>query len=353
MENKKCPASSCKNRKAIADFMLFLLIVVVAAGLIFFMGLFFGYVPLASNIASIQTNLKVFMTNDDVGTEIVSLLNAKNASVKHIELLGSYQADGIEDNSEYIQPVKDTLDAAFKTYVFSVSGTDISFQNNVPPSIEDDARSAIEGCGSQAIPTELKSAFVWPLPDSAAISSGFGGRELNKGVCSCHPGIDIAGRGMRVIAAAKGTVVRTYTTCIEGQKNCNGGYGNYVVLKHAVNGNVYYTYYDHLATVKKTSGDVNPGEEIGTSGNTGYSTGPHLHFEIRAASNQRIADSIDPCTLFQNIPASASKSCEHEKVAACKYVSGTGVKSYQTDIPLPGPRSGANLRGQVVFKQWE
>ena len=349
MENRKRPG----DRKAIADFMLFLLIVVIAAGLIFFMGLFFSYVPLASNIASIKTNLKVYMTNDDVGTEMVSLLNAKASDVKHIELLGSYQADGIEDNSGYIQPVKDTLDTAFKTYVFSVSGTDISFQNNVPANIQDTTRLSIEGCGSQAVPDDLKSAFSWPAPDSAAISSGFGGRELNKGVCSCHPGIDIAGNGMKVVAAASGTIAFFYTACVEGQMKCNGGYGNYVVIRHSINGKQYYTYYDHLKAPTKTSGNVSAGEQIGISGNTGYSTGPHLHFELRAANNKRIADSIDPCTLLQNIPASAAKSCEHEKVTACTYVSGPDVKSYQTDIPLPGPRTGANIRGQVVFKQWE
>ena len=63
----------------------------------------------------------------------------------------------------------------------------------------------------------------------------------------------------------------------------NGGYGNYIVIKHS---NGTQTLYAHLSKVSVSVGDeVNTGEVIGKSGNTGRSTGPHLHFEVRGATN--------------------------------------------------------------------
>lgn len=63
----------------------------------------------------------------------------------------------------------------------------------------------------------------------------------------------------------------------------NGGYGNYIVIKHS---NGTQTLYAHLSSVSVSVGDsVNTGEVIAKSGNTGRSTGPHLHFEVRGATN--------------------------------------------------------------------
>ena len=63
----------------------------------------------------------------------------------------------------------------------------------------------------------------------------------------------------------------------------NGGYGNYVVIKHS---NGTQTLYAHLSSASVSVGEsVSTGEVIGKSGNTGRSTGPHLHFEVRGATN--------------------------------------------------------------------
>ena len=63
----------------------------------------------------------------------------------------------------------------------------------------------------------------------------------------------------------------------------NGGYGNYVVIKHA---NGAQTLYAHLSTVYASVGEqVGSGEQIGIIGNTGKSTGIHLHFEVRGGTN--------------------------------------------------------------------
>jgi murein DD-endopeptidase MepM/ murein hydrolase activator NlpD len=83
--------------------------------------------------------------------------------------------------------------------------------------------------------------------------------------------------GAPVMAAADGDVV------VARQGGYNGGYGNYVVISHA---NGTQTLYGHLQSVAVSPGQhVSQGETIGYLGNTGRSTGPHLHFEVRGARN--------------------------------------------------------------------
>ncbi|MDP3958333.1 MAG: peptidoglycan DD-metalloendopeptidase family protein [bacterium] len=93
-----------------------------------------------------------------------------------------------------------------------------------------------------------------------------------------YNGIDIAGPlGTPILAAAAGEVL------IARQGGWNGGYGTYVVLLHR---NGTQTLYSHLQRVNVEPGVVvAQGETIGFMGNTGRSTGVHLHFEIRGARN--------------------------------------------------------------------
>ncbi len=83
--------------------------------------------------------------------------------------------------------------------------------------------------------------------------------------------------GTRVMAAASGEII------VAKSSGWNGGYGNYIVISHP---NGTETVYGHLSQVLVSSGQsVVQGQVIGLSGNTGYSTGPHLHFEVRGAHN--------------------------------------------------------------------
>lgn len=84
--------------------------------------------------------------------------------------------------------------------------------------------------------------------------------------------------GTSVYASAGGTV-----SLVRGGDSWNGGYGNYIVVKHT---NGVQTLYAHLSNISVNKGEnVNKGDIIGRSGNTGRSTGPHLHFEVRGAKN--------------------------------------------------------------------
>lgn len=95
-----------------------------------------------------------------------------------------------------------------------------------------------------------------------------------------YNGVDIVstqGVGAPVVAAAAGTVI------ISRQGGYNGGYGSYVVIQH---NNGTQTLYAHLKTNLVSVGQrVVQGQMVGTMGNSGRSTGPHLHFEIRGARN--------------------------------------------------------------------
>lgn len=93
-----------------------------------------------------------------------------------------------------------------------------------------------------------------------------------------YNGIDFgASRGTPVFASASGQVI------IARSSGYNGGYGKYVVISHD---NGTQTLYGHLNAVGVSVGQsVGQGQYIGDVGNTGRSTGPHLHFEVRGAKN--------------------------------------------------------------------
>ena len=97
-------------------------------------------------------------------------------------------------------------------------------------------------------------------------------------------GIDIgAPTGTPIYASASGTVLSTKTGCKVGYKRCGGGYGNLVIIAHDNNTK---TLYAHMSKVDTRSGSqVTRGEIIGYVGNTGRSTGPHIHFEVFNARN--------------------------------------------------------------------
>lgn len=108
--------------------------------------------------------------------------------------------------------------------------------------------------------------FLWPVPSSKKISSHYGKRGSRK-----HEGIDIpAHAGASIMAAKEGKVT------FSGRMR---GYGNVVVIKHS--GGFHTVYAHNKRNYAKKGQRVSGGEVIAAVGNTGRSTGNHLHFEIR------------------------------------------------------------------------
>ncbi|HCC34377.1 MAG TPA: hypothetical protein DEQ02_01585 [Ruminococcaceae bacterium] len=123
-------------------------------------------------------------------------------------------------------------------------------------------------------PDPVSGLFQWPVPTISTISSYYGMRWGR-----LHAGIDIAGGastyGSDIVAARSGTV-----SLIANQGG--SGWGLYVMVDHGIIDNIHYaTLYAHCSKIKAVEGEtVKAGQTIALIGSTGWSTGPHLHFEI-------------------------------------------------------------------------
>jgi murein DD-endopeptidase MepM/ murein hydrolase activator NlpD len=104
-----------------------------------------------------------------------------------------------------------------------------------------------------------------------------------------HNGVDFAVPvGTQIFAALGGTVLGTGNT----DESCNGvSYGKWILIRHP---NGLTTLYAHLSVIQVTAGQsITAGQKIGLSGNTGYSTGPHLHFTVYASDSVHISSGTE------------------------------------------------------------
>ncbi|NCU28510.1 MAG: M23 family metallopeptidase [Candidatus Moranbacteria bacterium] len=134
---------------------------------------------------------------------------------------------------------------------------------------------------SKSSNTKVDTGY-YARPVAGIITSKYGSRKGG-----FHYGVDIGNaRGTSIRAAASGTVVKVVSGCKEGNSSCGGRYGNYIVISHS---NGTKTFYAHLSSVGVSYGEkVSQGDVIGALGNTGRSTGPHLHFEIENANGSKM-----------------------------------------------------------------
>ncbi len=161
--------------------------------------------------------------------------------------------------------------------------------------------------GSKETTKEDGVTYASGDPETTGISSPFTASRTIQGTTRAHRGIDISNGGhgpgeVNVIAALDGTVVYPESDAQTKFSNNGyygnpdgGGFGNYIVIEHS---NGVYTYYGHLSTnsIKVRKGDkVKQGQLIAKMGNSGSSTGTHLHFEIRVGS-QDSSNAVDPLT---------------------------------------------------------
>ena len=131
-------------------------------------------------------------------------------------------------------------------------------------------------------PVQSSGSFIWPAPGFSYISSYYGPRWGRN-----HNGIDVGDAGIHggaAVASQSGTVIAVSSSCTHDYPKgygcgCGGNYGNYVLISHD---GTFSTMYAHLSSVNVSVGDyVSQGQVIGYIGNTGFSTGAHLHFEVR------------------------------------------------------------------------
>ncbi|WP_328726884.1 M23 family metallopeptidase [Streptomyces sp. NBC_00259] len=155
-------------------------------------------------------------------------------------------------------------------------------------SVERASRTADRAAGAAAAPAAAQA----PAPSGffAPVTSGIGTAYKTAGAMwssGYHTGVDfVASTGTSVKSVGPGTVVSA---------GWSGAYGNEVVIKH---GDGTYSQYAHLSQLSVASGDgVTGGQQIGLSGSTGNSSGPHLHFEIRTSPSY--GSDIDPLAYLR------------------------------------------------------
>lgn len=144
------------------------------------------------------------------------------------------------------------------------------------------SQSGQSGQSGQSSTPAASGSFITPA--AGPVTSGYGSRWGR-----LHAGIDIGKRGssVPVVAVASGTVISSYYS---------SSYGNVVFIAHSVNGQMWTTVYAHLENREVSAGQsVQQGQRVGFMGNTGRSTGPHLHFELHKGGwNGSKSNSVNP-----------------------------------------------------------
>lgn len=239
-------------------------------------------IPLADLIAMNET-----IENENsmirVGDELIVTVPEPELSVEHTEEVyyeEDYEADIIYiDNDNWYTTQTQTLQEPSAGHRKVV--VDVSYRNK-----EEVARNILkEEITYEAVPkivergTKIPPTYIKPLSGGRK-SSGFGRRRApTRGASSYHKGIDWATPvGTAVMASSAGTVSKA---------GWGSGYGYVVYINHA---DGRQTRYGHLSKVLVSQGQtVSQGQKIALSGNTGVSTGPHVHFEILINGSQ-----VDP-----------------------------------------------------------
>ncbi|MBQ1270132.1 MAG: peptidoglycan DD-metalloendopeptidase family protein [Clostridia bacterium] len=148
-------------------------------------------------------------------------------------------------------------------------------------------QKAVRELAAQSSSTYVGGNMMWPLPAANNVITCKYGMRTHPitGVYKLHTGIDLrASTGTKIYAANAGTVIKaTYSSA----------YGYYVVVNH---GGGTSTLYAHMSKMAVKNGQkVSQGTVLGYVGSTGYSTGPHLHFEVIKNGNY-----VNPVTMYPN-----------------------------------------------------
>lgn len=253
-------------------------------------------------MSSSKTGLQMMLTADSFAdylalSEMAQVLSAQDKAL--VEKITAAMDSIIAEQSEIIvlkdeqAKIKSDLDAQKADYkkqeaninsLIKATDADIKKAQNDLQKIQNEIVNQNGGGGI----VYDGSSFVWPVKGYHTITAGIdSGDSVHKGT---HHGIDIAGgsiKGKPILAAAAGRVYSCNNTCTHNYGKsrscgCGSGYGNYVAIDHGtLNGVSYKTLYGHMTSTAVQNGQyVQKGQVIGYVGTTGWSTGPHLHFEF-------------------------------------------------------------------------
>jgi murein DD-endopeptidase MepM/ murein hydrolase activator NlpD len=152
----------------------------------------------------------------------------------------------------------------------------------------------------------LKKAFLKSPLEFSRISSGFSNRvHPISGVWKAHKGVDFS--------AAQGTPIRASGDGTVDFAGVQGGYGNFVVIKHWANYTTAYAHMSRFAPGIRRGTAVKQGDVIGYVGSTGWSTGAHLHYEFRVNNEARDPMSVK---VIAQAPLSPAEMARFQMAAA-------------------------------------
>lgn len=205
----------------------------------------------------------ILFENDQIRQELVDI----KEQLEYAKTLQDEKAEELQGKVEEINSEIQSLSATEKEYY--ANQAKIQAEMKAAQDEITEIYKSLESVGEYT-----GGAFGWPVPGYSMITSYYGWRFNNT---DYHTGIDISGAnvyGKNVVAANPGRVAFINT------KYTNGvGYGIYMIVDH---GGGYSTLYAHLSSIDVQVGDVVArGTPIAKVGSTGWSTGPHLHFEVR------------------------------------------------------------------------
>ena len=235
-------------------------------------------------ISDIETEQADLQSVVDENSKVLNTLYTRNKKQEAAIKANNGALNGIDDQiqSYYEEQAKKAAAKARKNNSNNGSNGSNGGSNNGSNN-NGGSNSGGNNSGGYTPVTPSGSGYTWPVPGHTALSSVFGEDRGTYG----HGAIDISDgsiMGATVVAADSGTVVVSNNSCTHnwgksGSCGCGGGYGNYVWIDH---GNGKCTIYGHLTRAVVSQGShVSKGQVIGYVGSTGWSSGPHLHFECR------------------------------------------------------------------------
>ncbi len=221
------------------------------------------------SIESVQVTIdeSLFLSGLDVGLSEVLLLEYVEVFAWEVDFATQVQS-GDSFNIVYEKRSRNGIDAGVGDVIFgsffSDRGESFAYRFIEP----DGSRSYYDEEGSSLVRAFLKAPLNY-----SRITSGYTNARFHPVLQSTtpHRAIDYA--------AATGTPVKAVADGTVSFAAWNGGYGNYVDIRH---GSVYQTQYAHLSSILVSPGEsVKQGDIIGKVGSTGFSTGPHLHYQVK------------------------------------------------------------------------
>lgn len=332
------------------DVALLAFVLLILTGLMF--AIYYGNI-----IKVIKSSYTIHYSTDlnEFGTELVNILKHQKDYLSNMELLGRDTILGYSGNTmEY------TLEKVYSSKIpyDMMLDYDIGFLFHYgKPNVEDSIKCISAPPGKFMEDGKPKFTLEWPATgvssDSGVITSLQGPRYIFES-CNCHTGMDFGFRyGTPIRAVYSGEVVFAgwYGESIQDPHE---GYGILVKIKHWIipedrgkKSADFYTYYAHLkkGSLVVNAGDwVEAGKTIAQTGNTGRSTGAHLHLELRDYSNP---DTImNPCIFLKDKPIEC-QFFTNDKPTIC----GIDAKKIPFDVPIPGAILG-KTKGRGVLYKW-